>query len=159
MRMLFEDYGGALLHLIGRVLPVAADAEEVLHDVLLKIWTNIDQYDESRSRLFTWMARIARNAAVDRTRAKSYRHRRKTDPIQESVGNSAGHSTHIPVDGIGVSDLLQRLEPKHRAVLELLYFREFTQSEAAKELSIPLGTVKTRSRRALLRLREILNLS
>ncbi len=158
MRLLFADYGGALFFLINKVLKEKDDAEETLHDVLLKVWDNIDQYDEDKSRLFTWMARIARNAAIDRTRSKNFKRRGKTDPIDVLVTDREALSHTPSTDGIGVRKLLEGLDENQRAILELLYFQEYTQAETAEALKMPLGTVKTRARRALKELRKLLKL-
>jgi RNA polymerase sigma-70 factor (ECF subfamily) len=156
MRQLFRHYGGALLTIIQPILPQKEVAEEVLHDVLLKVWNNIESYDASKSRFFTWMARIARNAAIDKTRSKGYRNNRKTDEINDSVGRRMELSQTPSVDHIGITTILNQLDTSHRAIIELLYLQGYTQSEAAKELELPLGTVKTRSRRAIMQLRELL---
>jgi len=156
MRQLFTHYSGALMTIIKPIIPQKEVAEEVLHDVLMKVWSNIESYDEKKSRFFTWMARIAKNAAIDKTRSKNYRNAYKTDEIDEIVGNRKEMSETPSVDHIGVVTLLDQLDTKHRAVIELLYLKDYTQSEAAKALDLPLGTVKTRSRRAISQLRELL---
>ena len=156
MRQLFTHYGGALMTIIQPILPQKEVAEEILHDVLLKVWNNIESYDTSKSRFFTWMARIARNAAIDKTRSKSYRNNRKTDEIDDSVSRRKELSQTPSVDHIGITTILDQLDASHRAIIELLYLQGYTQSEAAKELDLPLGTVKTRSRRAIMQLRELL---
>lgn len=131
-------------------------AEEVLHDVLIKVWTNVDSYDPDKSRFFTWMARIARNAAIDKTRSKNFRNAGKTDEINDVVSRRRELSQTPSTDHIGITAILDQLDVNHRAVIELLYLQDYTQSEAAKELDLPLGTVKTRSRRAIMQLRELL---
>lgn len=156
MRQLFQHYGGALMTLIEPVVNNAEIAEEILHDVLMKIWDGIDKYDESKSRLYTWMARIARNAAIDTVRSKSFKQGIKTDTITPVVTKDAKLSVTPSVEHIGVAKLLTTLDDDHRAIIELLYLKDYTQSETAKELDIPLGTVKTRSRRAITQLRGFL---
>jgi RNA polymerase sigma-70 factor (ECF subfamily) len=156
MRELFTHYGGALLTIISKIIDQPEVAEEVLHDVLLKVWNNVDQYDAGKSRFFTWMARISRNAAIDKVRSKGFRKKNKTDALAPLVSNSTTHSETPSIDQIGVKGLLDNLDEKSRGIIELLYLREYTQSEVAKELDLPLGTVKTRARRAILQLRELL---
>ena len=156
MRQLFKYYGGALMTIIQPIVLKQEVAEEVLQDVLLKVWNNIDAYDRKKSRFFTWMARIARNAAIDKTRSKHYRQSSKTDQIADSVDRDATLSHTPSIDHIGITALLDKLDEKHRVIIELLYLKDYTQSEAAKALNLPLGTVKTRSRRALKQLREVL---
>ncbi|TXF91790.1 sigma-70 family RNA polymerase sigma factor [Neolewinella aurantiaca] len=156
MRQLFQFYSGALMTIIQSVLPQKEVAEEVLHDVLLKVWNNIDRYDASKSRFFTWMARIARNAAIDKLRSKNYRKSNKTDEIDDIVGRRKEMSQTPSVEHIGVSSLLKNLDEDHRPIINLLYLQDYTQSEAAKELNVPLGTIKTRARRAISQLRTLL---
>lgn len=156
MRLLFKHYSGALMTIIAPIIPQKEIAEEVLHDVLIKVWTNIDSYDAGKSRFFTWMARIARNAAIDKTRSKNYRKAGKTDEIDDIVSRRRELSQTPSVDHIGITAVLDQLDASHRSVIELLYLQDFTQSEAAEELGLPLGTVKTRSRRAIMQLRELL---
>lgn len=156
MRYLFEHYGGALNNIIGQIITDKETAQEVLHDVLLRIWNNIDQYEESKSRLFTWMARIARNAAIDKVRSKAHRQSAKTDEFDVVVVNHNNLSETMSVDHIGLTKVLDKLDGNYRSIIDLLYFKDFTQAEAADALDLPLGTVKTRSRRALQKLREIL---
>ncbi len=156
MRLLFKHYSGALMTVIAPVIPQKEIAEEVLHDVLIKVWTNIESYDSGKSRFFTWMARIARNAAIDKTRSKNFRKAGKTDGIDVVVSRRKELSQTPSVDHIGITTFLEKLDASHRAVIELLYLQGFTQAEAAEELSLPLGTVKTRSRRAILQLRKLL---
>ncbi|WP_273444057.1 RNA polymerase sigma factor [Neolewinella agarilytica] len=154
MRLLFHHYSGALLSIIQPIINQQETSEEVLHDTLLKIWTNIDSYDAGKSRFFTWMARIARNAAIDKIRSKSFRKNRKTDVIDDVVSKRGELSQTPSTDHIGVVKLLDQLDEQHRAIILLLYLKDYTQSEAAKELGIPLGTVKTRARRAIQQLRQ-----
>ena len=156
MRLLFKHYSGALMTIIAPIIPRKEVAEEVLHDVLIKVWSNIDSYDDGKSRFFTWMARIARNAAIDKTRSKNFRKSGKTDEITDIVSRRKELSQTPSIEHIGITAILDKLDAKHRAVIELLYLKDYTQSEAAKELDLPLGTVKTRSRRAIMQLRELL---
>ncbi|MCX8212030.1 MAG: RNA polymerase sigma factor [Lewinella sp.] len=156
MRQLFQFYSGALMTIIQSIIPQKEEAEEILHDALLKVWNNIDSYDAGKSRFFTWMARIARNAAIDRARSKNYRKSSKTNEIDEVVSRRKELSQTPSVDYIGVSSLLEKLDEDHRPIINLLYLQDYTQSEAAKELGVPLGTVKTRARRAIMQLRKLL---
>jgi RNA polymerase sigma-70 factor (ECF subfamily) len=156
MKQLYESYGGALYHLILKVVRREEIGSEVLQDVMLKIWHNIESYDANKSRFFTWMARIARNAAIDALRSKGVKRDAKTESLPDYVSNSERHAEYGKTDTIGLRNLLGHLDEDHRKIIDLLYFQEYSQSEAAKELDMPLGTVKTRARRAILQLREYL---
>jgi RNA polymerase sigma-70 factor (ECF subfamily) len=156
MRYLFDHYGGALNLIISRIVTEPGVAEEVLQDVLMRIWNNIDSYEVGKSRHFTWMARIARNAAIDRIRSKAYREANKTDTLDIVVINRNDLSESMNIEHIGLAKLLTHLDENYRSIIDLLYFKDYTQAEAAEALDLPLGTVKTRSRRALQKLREVL---
>lgn len=156
MRYLFEHYGGALNHIISQIVTETVESDEVLQDVMMRIWENIEQYEVSKSRLFTWMARIARNAAIDRVRSKAYRETGKTDHLDVVVVNRNNLSETMSVEHIGLAKLLDHLDTDYRSIIDLLYFKDYTQAETAEALDLPLGTVKTRSRRALQKLRELL---
>ena len=156
MRLLFHHYGGALNNVIGQIVTEPEEAAEVLQDVLMRVWDNVEQYDRDKSRLYTWMARIAKNAAIDRVRSKAYRQHGKTDHLDVVVVNRNQLSETMPVEHIGLAKLLKLLDNNYRSIIDLLYFKDYTQAEAAEALDLPLGTVKTRSRRALQKLREIL---
>ena len=146
--------------IITRVVKNKDVAEEVLQDVFLKIWDKIDAYDSSKGKLFTWMLNIARNQAIDKTRSKEISKGRKTDDIDNLVGkiDKADYSEQN-VEAIGLSEVLAKLNNDQRFVIEKLYLEGYTQSEVAEEFNIPLGTVKTRTRMAMIELRTILKVN
>jgi len=104
------------------------------------------------------MLNIARNLAIDKTRSKEISKDRKTDDITDLV-NKVDRKEHAEqnVDAIGLKDVLGRLSQEQGFVVEYLYLKGYTQSELAEEFNIPLGTVKTRLRLAMIELRKILN--
>jgi RNA polymerase sigma factor (sigma-70 family) len=147
---LYEKYSRALFSVIGRIITDKDVAEEVFHDAFVKITRKIDSYDESKGRLYTWMANICRNTAIDKTRSKSYLNDGKTNTIDDYVyGLESGSGTSELVDGIGVKELLAQLNEEQKFVIEYIYFKGYTHSEIAEEFDMPLGTVKSRIRAAL----------
>ncbi|MCB0663565.1 MAG: sigma-70 family RNA polymerase sigma factor [Saprospiraceae bacterium] len=154
MALLYEKYSGALNTIILKVVPDTVLAQEILQDTFIKIWQNIESYDASKSRFFTWMARIAKNGAIDATRSKSFKKNNKTESIDNSVSTFEPGNDNMPIENIGLKELLKHLDEDHRKIIDLLYFQEYTQTEVEKELGIPLGTVKTRARRAIQKLRD-----
>jgi RNA polymerase sigma-70 factor (ECF subfamily) len=132
----------------------------VLQDVFLKIWDKIDSYDSSKGKLFTWMLNIARNQAIDKTRSKEISKGKKTDDIDHLVGriDKADYGEQ-KVDSIGLAEVLVKLPEEQRFVIEKLYLEGYTQSEVAEDFNIPLGTVKTRTRMAMIELRTILEVN
>lgn len=156
---LYDKYAAALYGVILRVVSVEELAKEILQDAFVKICLHIDSYDPARGKLFTWMLNIARNLAIDKTRSKEFRRTSKTTPLEKNVYTvEASSFTETPVEGIGVKELLKELSHEHQALIDLLYFKGYTQSEVSEELGMPLGTVKTRIRAAMMQLRKMLHL-
>lgn len=157
MDYLYNHYAGALYGVIVRILKQDTLAEEVLQDVFVRIWERIDQYDPAKGRLFTWMINIARNQAIDKTRSGEFSKNKKTGSIDAVVSKvDKSDFTEQRIEGIGIGEILKPLPDEQRFVVERLYFDGYTQSELAEEFDIPLGTVKTRLRSALLFLRNSL---
>jgi len=151
---LFDHYSGALNGIIIRILHSEKLAEEVLQQTFMKIWEKIDLYDESKSQFFTWMSRIARNSAIDVKRLKRYQNLKNTQALDLNIHNVQGDQ--ISLAGMDVQTLTAKLHQKHKAVLDHTYLFGYTQKETAEKLEIPLGTVKTRVRKAIKELRKIL---
>lgn len=152
---LYEHFSGALLAQINNIVPDPSLAADVLQEVFLNIFRKIESYDPERSRLYTWMLNIARNAAIDMVRSKGFRQMRQNRDIDEHVYASSG-TINPQTDQIGLGLHLGKLKPELRQVIELSYFSGFTQEEISEKLKIPLGTVKTRVRAALKQLRELM---
>lgn len=151
---MYDHYSSALYGIISRIIANEDVAEEVLQDVFLKIWNRIEQYDPDKGRLFTWMLNLARNQAIDKTRSKEISKSKKTTPIDHFVSTIEGRgSSKQNVDAIGLTDVLDKLSEDQKFVVTYLYLKGYTQSELAKEFDIPLGTVKTRLRMAMIALR------
>lgn len=144
LSLLFDRYSNAIMGLLTRMLKDQHIAEEVLQTTFLRAWERIDKYDESKAALYTWLYAIARNAALDVIRLKSFERRSMSQPI-ENV-NAEVSSTYIPTAGIDTNKLLNSIEVKYREVLDCLYLQGYSQRETAEKLNIPLGTVKSRLR-------------
>ncbi|MDQ3392894.1 MAG: RNA polymerase sigma factor [Bacteroidota bacterium] len=154
---LYDHYSHALHGVIYRIIGDEDVSSEVLQDAFIKIWLNIDSYDPKKGKLFTWMLNISRNISIDKLRSKEFKKSKKTDDISKSVYvKESSNSLNTTVDGIGVKDLLKQLNPDQELILDLLYFKGYTQTEVAEEYAIPLGTVKTRLRSALIQLRKFI---
>ncbi len=153
---LYDAYGGALFGVVLRVVQQRELAEQVLQDTFVKAWRNGASYDESKGRLFTWLLNIARNTAIDATRTAHFQKSRKTDSLDTLVHSPGGSS--INPDLVGVRELVDRLDEKYKVLIELVYFKGYTQEEVAEETGIPLGTIKTRLRYAINELRDLFKL-
>ena len=148
---LYNMYGSVLYGVILKIVQRETIAEDVLQEVFMKIWKNGHQYNESKGKLFTWILNVARNTAIDYTRSADFKNEQKLHSNVSEGDN--GIKTSFD-EKIGVKDMVFRLEPKYQEIIDLVYFKGFTHTEAAENLGIPLGTVKTRARQALKELKE-----
>ncbi|MEL6390936.1 MAG: sigma-70 family RNA polymerase sigma factor [Bacteroidota bacterium] len=152
---LYDDYGSALYGVIRRIVTREEVAKEVLQDTFLKIWQRGDTYDPNQGRLFTWMMRIARNTALNRIDSKAYRQMLlrdsdETSEIQTSLSSSTTHA-----ENTDLPEHIGRLETKYEEVIRLIYLQGYTHKEVSDHLGLPLGTVKSRVKGGLRRLREV----
>lgn len=158
--LLYDLYAKSLFGIIATLLKDPKDAQEVLKEVFIKIWKNIDSYDENKGRLFTWMSTIARNSAHEKLRSKGY---------STSLKNiSTDHFVHLlddqtrmnsKIDTIGIQEFVKKLKPRCIKLIDLLFFKGFSQQEVSEELEIPLEIVKTQNRNCINELRTILHVS
>jgi len=154
---LYDNYAAALNSIILQIVNDAQLANDVLQEVFVNIWRRIEQYDAGKGRLFTWMMNIARNASIDTLRSRSYQNSRKNQSIQENVDTiPVTDVIQTGIDTIGLRKVLEKLKEEQRILIELAYFKGYTHEEIAELEKIPLGTVKTRIRNALIQLRGIL---
>ena len=152
---LYDHYSGSLYAVILNIVPDRELANDQLQEVFIKIWKQIDSYDQNKGRLFTWMLNIARNASIDAVRSKNYQKGQRNTELTENMYSSAG-STQTETDKIGLKKIVYKLKEDYRVLVELSYFQGYTQDEISKILKIPLGTVKTRLRSALIQLKQVI---
>ncbi|MCM5663838.1 RNA polymerase sigma factor [Galbibacter mesophilus] len=154
---LYQNYSQSLLGVIYNIVRSEEIAEEILQDVFIKIWDKAHTYTPAKGRIFTWMLNIARNAAIDKTRSKGFNKSKKNLSSESFVDILKDHDNlNDQVDAIGISKYVTKLKETCKSLIELLYFKGFTQKEASEELNIPIGTVKTRNRNCISNLREML---
>jgi RNA polymerase sigma-70 factor (ECF subfamily) len=154
---LYDNYSGALYSIVLQVLSDAELANDVLQEVFINIWRKIEIYDPAKGRLFTWMLHIARNASIDTLRSRSFQNTQKNQSLPEYVDSSKpSQTTELNIDNIGLKKLLEKLREDYRVLIDLAYFKGYTHEEIAEMEKIPLGTVKTRIRNALIQLRGYL---
>ncbi|MBX2890347.1 MAG: sigma-70 family RNA polymerase sigma factor [Saprospiraceae bacterium] len=150
---LYDAYGSALFGVVLRIVQSRELAEQVLQDTFVKAWRNGASYDPAKGRLFTWLLNIARNTAIDATRTAHFQHYKKTDSLDHLVHKPGGEA--INPEHVGVREVVSRLDEKYKSLIDLVYFKGYTQEEVAEETGIPLGTVKTRLRYAIQELRKL----
>jgi len=155
--ILYDMYSKSLFSVISNLLKETEDAEDVLQEVFIKIWKNIELYNDSKGRLYTWMLNIARNSAIDKLRSKGFNNNQKNLSSDNFVHLLDDNHRFInKIDSIGIKEFILKLKPKCIQLIELLFFQGFTQQEASDELEIPLGTVKTQNRNCINDLRTYL---
>ena len=154
---LYERYGSLVFSLSLRVLHQPVLAEEVTQDVFLKIWNQPERWDPALGQFSSWLLAITRNAAIDRLRREGRHTTVDWDPtdnpdasISEFIGDQPGW-----YDGQVLRKLLCRLPIEQRQLIELAFYDGYTHSELADLLGLPLGTVKTRLRMGLQKLRAL----
>jgi RNA polymerase sigma-70 factor (ECF subfamily) len=154
---LYDHYSGALYGIILRIVQSKEYTEEVIQDVFVKIWNSIHQYDVSKGRFYTWMINIARNTAIDYLKSKGFQNELKNQSLPDFVYNTTELSTvNNSSDYIGFNNVLEGLEVDKQELINLAYYQGYTQHEISEKLKIPLGTVKTKMRNALMKLRDLL---
>lgn len=154
---LYDNYSAALYGIIFKMVEDKGLAEDVLQETFVRIWNNFAGYEAGKGRLFTWMLNITRNLTIDTLRSKGYKNQSKIRSNENSVNNFVDNSSASDrFDSLGIRKYLSQLKNDQRQIIDLAYFSGFTQDEIAKQLSIPIGTVKTRMRTAIIELRKLL---
>lgn len=151
---IYQLYSKSVFGVIFTILKDEELAEEVLQDVFLKVWEKAPSYEASKGRFFTWLLNIARNASIDQLRSKKYKDLQKNLENETFVDIiESRQDLADSTEAIGLQKYLGLLEPLCRSIIELLFFQGYTQQESAKELEMPLGTLKTRNRMCIKKLR------
>ncbi|HEX5707786.1 MAG TPA: sigma-70 family RNA polymerase sigma factor [Pyrinomonadaceae bacterium] len=155
---LYDRYSSILFGLLLRILRDRPEAEDCLQEVFLQVWQRAPSFDSARGRPFTWLVTLARSRAIDRLRSSGARTRTEqaafaetTEPVGDAVADAFRSE-----QGEVVRGALAEIPEEQRRALLLAYFEGLSQSEIAARLGQPLGTVKTRMRTGMMRLRELL---
>jgi RNA polymerase sigma-70 factor, ECF subfamily len=163
MRELYRRHGRVVYGISLGVCGDPLTAEEVTQDVFLSVWKRADTYLPDKARVVTWLARIARNRSIDALRRSSARpgQAQDTDALLESFldprATDPGDTVQVAAMRLRVRAAVATLPVELKRVLSMGFFRGLTHNEIAEQLGDPLGTVKTRMRDALRRLRETLS--
>lgn len=153
---LYDHYAAALYTIICQIVKDPETANDVLQEVFVNIWKKISLYDETRGRLFTWMLNIARNAAIDKVRSRSYRDIQKNQPVSETVNQKNMPGVLPAIHDVGLKKVLGGLNEEYRKLIDFSYFQGYTHEEIAQLTGLPLGTVKTKIRMAISQLRNLI---
>ncbi len=157
--ILYSRLAPGLYGMAFRMMNDAKEAEDVLQEGFTYIWRKANNYDPARSSAYAWAVMIVRNKAIDRLRARQRGHR-----LREKVTSEAGFfaerddsSAQMPLSrerNAEVLEALKKIAPEQRQAVELAFFSGLTHEQIAEQLGAPLGTIKARIRRGLLRLRD-----
>ncbi|MES2519348.1 MAG: sigma-70 family RNA polymerase sigma factor [Bacteroidota bacterium] len=153
--ILYDNYSSALYGVILKIVRSEEIAADVMQDAFVKIWKNIDGYNRTKGTLFTWILNVARNTAIDRIRSQDFQNSQRNQDLESTINIIDNQeSSQFDIDAIGIKKVVENLRPEHQQMIDLLYFQGYTQAEVAEEFGIPLGTVKTRVKAAIVQLRQ-----
>lgn len=151
LKLLMDHYGDTMYGIVSHMIKDESAVEDVLQEGFVKVWKNIPHYDPSKSALFTWMNIIIRNTSIDFLRRNS---NSKIQNVDFAVFSTVDQIQKENTSDVGLVNQVDKLESKFKQMIDLVYFKGYTQQEIADELNIPLGTVKTRVNLALKSLRK-----
>jgi RNA polymerase sigma-70 factor, ECF subfamily len=158
LSILYDRYGEAVYRFALRMLGQVQEAEDLTQEVFLTFWQG-DAFDPKRGSVLVFLIMLTRSRAINRLHQRNIQHRF----LQKLERNVASYSASTPLDRATLQELAQRVRSalqeipeNQRQTLEMAYFDGLSQSEITEQLQIPLGTVKTRSRQGLLKLRTLL---
>lgn len=151
---LYQAYGALVYGLALRVLQNTGWAEEVTQDIFLKIWQQPERWNPALGQFNSWLLTITRNAAIDRLRKErrpsaSQIEQAATAPTYSSSDDTLWYDSQV------LHKLLEQLPTEQRQLIDLAFYQGYTHSELAENLNLPLGTVKTRLRMGLQKLRSL----
>jgi RNA polymerase sigma-70 factor, ECF subfamily len=157
--ILYDRYGTAVYRLALRMLTNPAEAEDLTQEVFLAFWRGVDKYDVDRGTLVVFLLTITRSRALNRLKQQG-----SQQNLSQRVGNYLPRNDrNLGMEAVSLTELRERmnsafqeLPTTQKQVLEMGYYQGKSQSQIAQELDLPLGTVKTRSRQGLLKLRQFL---
>jgi RNA polymerase sigma-70 factor (ECF subfamily) len=155
--VLYDNYSMALLGVVKKNIPDDEISEDILQDAFIKIWNNRLMYDASKGRLYTWMLNIVRNTSIDYLRSRQNKMDEKIQRTENTVHEANRlNNVEMNIDRIGIKKIVDTLKEDQRVLIDLAYYEGYTQEEMAERLNIPLGTIKTRMRAALMVLRKLI---
>jgi RNA polymerase sigma-70 factor, ECF subfamily len=153
--VLYDQYAAVLWSVALKIVKNEAVAAEILQDTFVNIWRFIDQYDSGKGTLLTWMLNITRNKCKDYFRGKHYQSVLREEGLSDKHHHVSTGPAEKREERAELLILAQKLEPKYREIVDLVYIHGYSQEEVSTKLKIPLGTVKTRCREAIRQLRRI----
>ncbi|HEY1009845.1 MAG: RNA polymerase sigma factor [Daejeonella sp.] len=155
MSALYQMYSDSLYKIISTIVVVEEVAQDLLQETFIKIWNSFKMYDASKGRLYTWMARLARNLSIDYLRSSNHRNASVCEDLSEVTQQvDMTFQTNYNPELIGVKEMTRILNKDQKSALELVYFQGYTHVQAAEELNITLGILRSRLQSSLSELRK-----
>jgi len=156
MSALYQMYSDSLYKVISTIVVIEEVAQDLLQETFIKIWKSFGMYDASKGRLYTWMARLARNLSIDYLRSSNHRNSSICEDLAEvSQQVDVTFQTNYNPELIGVKDMTKILNNDQKTALELVYFKGYTHVQAAEELNITLGILRSRLQSSISELRKV----
>ncbi|WP_305661239.1 RNA polymerase sigma factor [Daejeonella sp.] len=158
MSALYRMYSDSLYRVISTIVVIEEVAQDLLQETFIKIWKSFKQYDPGKGRLYTWMARLARNISIDYLRSVNYRNYTVSENLSESTQQiDQKFQVSYNPELIGVKDMTNILNEDQRLALDLIYFKGYTHVQAAEELNITVGILRSRLQSSITELRRTFN--
>jgi RNA polymerase sigma-70 factor (ECF subfamily) len=166
---LYDLYSKILFSIILRIVKSREDAEEILHGVFMQVWEKAGSFDIKKGNLYSWLITMARNRSIDRIRSKNFKaqynksglNKAEEMGLEQKYNLRSDFDLHHMIDELDIRAIilnaLNALPPEQKKVIELAYYDGLTQMEMSETLNIPLGTIKTRTRQALIKLEDLLS--
>ncbi len=153
---LYHMYSASLYKVISTIVVLEDVAKDLLQDTFTKIWKSFNMYDRRKGRLYTWMARLARNISIDYLRSSSHRNSMACDDLSDYTQQiDLKFQTSFNPEIIGVRDMTKILNEEQKRALELVYFKGYTHVQAAEELNITLGILRSRLHSSISELKKV----
>lgn len=149
----YDRYAPSLYGIILRIVHSETVAADILQESFVRIWRNVQQYDPDKGRLFTWMLNIARNRAIDYLRSADHKRSLKHEDLGQVMDLTDEGKSEASEQSEMLKGKLSKLPADLRQIIEGLYFRGYTQKDLADELGMTLGTLKSRLRKAMQKLK------
>ena len=156
---LYDRYSAALYGIVLKIVTDADEASDVLQDAFINISLKIDTYDATKGSLFTWILNIARNKALDALRKKERKYKiQLDDQIVGTIESKGATNSNSQTDTIGLREIVSKLKPDLREMIELHYFNGYTQQEITDMKGIHIATVKTKIGTAMQSLKKVFDI-
>jgi RNA polymerase sigma factor (sigma-70 family) len=153
LELLYDCFSSTIYGVIGQMVGYGEPAEDALQEVFVKIWKKAPSYKPEKGRVYTWIISITRNHCIDILRSKRNQNESLTSPLMEEQYKS---SYEWDPSILGLREVIEKLPKEQADLIRLVYFKGYTQQEISDEFNVPLGTVKSRIRLAMKKLRTIL---